>query len=229
MLKQYEYSSDDYWAALYRRRRIIALVVLLSAIFSALFSFLLTPLYEATMQFYIPQDIVQNRGITQRGLIRSPGLREQVRPYVAVLESRDAHEAVASQLENRTSRDILRSADFDVTPAASIVIYVRDKDPAVAKQIVELFFEYFLSFHSLRLNDTVKVLEKPSVDPNPVFPVAMLNFMVGAVGGLLLGIIYALFLDYLDLRNLTRRLKQIEGHTWFEQSVDHERERRESL
>jgi len=228
MIKQYEYYSDDYWAALYRRRRMIALVVLLSAIFSFLFSNLLTPLYEATMQFYIPHDIVVERNLTRRGLIRGPVLREQARTYVAVLESRDAHKAVADQLENRTEREVSISADFDVTPAASLIIYVRDKDPAVAQQMVEKFFEYFLNFYSLRLDDTVKVLEKPSVTSSPVFPIAFLNLLVGAVGGLLLGIIYALFLDYLDIRNMAHRLKHIEGQTWFEQAVDRESNRREN-
>ena len=51
--------------------------------------------------------------------------------------------------------------------------------------------------------------------------------MVGALGGLLLGIIYALFLDYLQVRTLARKLKQIEGQDWFEEAVNEEYKRRE--
>ena len=191
MVNDLEYSGDDYWAALYRRRRIIALMVVLSATFSTFFSFIITPLYEASMQFYVPQDIVLNRGISDRSLIRAPGLKEQARTYVAVLESRDAHNAVAAQLPDRSTADVLRAADFDVSPAASLIIYARDKDPAVATRIVELFFEHFKTFHSLRLEDSIKVLDSPDVSTGPVFPIAILNTLVGAVGGLLLGIIYA--------------------------------------
>jgi capsular polysaccharide biosynthesis protein len=225
MIKELEYNGDDYWAALYRRRRIIALTMVLSAVFSAFFSFIFTPLYQATIQFYVPQDVVASRGSPQRGLIRVPGLRDQARTYVAVLESRDAHSAVAEQLEDRSTDDVLRAADFDVTPAASLIVYARDKDPAVAKRMVELFFEYFKSFHSLRLEDTIKVLERPSVSANPVFPINVLNTLIGAIGGLLLGIIYALFLDYLQVRALARKLKQLEGQDWFEDAVSEEQNR----
>ena len=226
MVNTFEYSGDDYWAALYRRRRIIALMVVLSATFSTFFSVVLTPLYEASMQFYVPQDIVLSKGLYSRSLIRSPGLKEQARTYVAALESRDAHSAVADQLPDRSTAEILRSADFDVTPAASLVIYARDKDPEVAKQIVELFFQHFKNFHSLRLDDSVRVLEKPDVSKNPVFPIAILNTLVGAVGGLLLGIIYALFLDFLQVRTLARKLKQLEQQDWFHETVNEEYSRR---
>ncbi len=224
MVVQSQYNSDDYWTALYRRRRIIALIVVLSATFSAFFSSVLTPLYQATIQFYIPQDVI--RGNSERSLIRTPSLREQAKTYVAVLESRDAHSAVAEQLENRSLDNVLRAADFDVTPAASLIIYARDKDPAIAKRMVELFFEYFKTFHSLRLEDTVIVVEKPSVSTNPVFPVIALNVLIGGLGGLLLGIIYALFLDYLQVRALAQKLKQLEGEEWFEDAINEEQNRR---
>ena len=226
MVEQHPYNSDDYWAALYRRRRIIALTMVLSAVFSAFFSIIFTSLYQATIQFYVPQDVLASRGSLERGLIRVPVQREQARMYVAVLESRDAHSAVAEQLEDRSTNDVLRAADFDVTPAASLIVYARDKDPAVAKRMVELFFEYFKTFHSLRMEGTIMVLEKPSVSANPVFPITVLNILVGAIGGLLLGIIYALFLDYLQVRTLAQKLKQLEGQDWFEDAVSEEQNRR---
>ena len=219
MVRQFEYDGDDYWAALYRRRRIVVLMVVLSATFSGLFSFILTPLYESSMQFYVPQDIVLGRGLPERALIRAPALKEQARILIAVLESRDANNAVADQLGNRSGEQVKRAADFDVTPAGSLVIYARDKDPAVAVKIVELFFEYFKAFHSLRLEGSVKILETPAVSTNPVFPIAILNVLVGAVGGFLLGIIYALFLDYLQVRMLARKLKQVQGQEWFEDAI----------
>lgn len=219
MVEQSQYNSDDYWTALYRQRRIIAFIVVLSASFSAFLSTVLTPLYQATMQFYVPQDVVASRGSPKQSVIRVPTLREQARTYVAVLESRDAYDFVADQLEDRSLDDIFRAADFDVTSAAALIVYVRDKDPAVAKRMVELFFEYFKTFHSLRLENTIMVLEKPSVTTNPVFPVTVLNILISAFGGLTLGIIYALFLDHLQVRTLARKIKQLEGEDWFEEAV----------
>lgn len=195
------------------------LVVALSAVFSAFFSLVFTPLYEATAQFYVPQDLVASGDSARSGLIRVPGLREQARTYVAVLESRDAHKAVADRLVGRSLEDVLHATDFDVSPAASIVIFARDKDPAVAKHMVELFIEYFESFHLLRLNDAIKILEEPHVSSNPVFPLVTLNTFVGMLGGLVIGIIYALFLDHLQTRTLANKLKRLEGEDWFANAV----------
>lgn len=393
MVEQHLYTSEDYWAALYRQRLIVIIVVVLSALFSYYFSSVITPLYEATAQFYVPQDVIASQG-PEEGRIRIPGLQDQARTYVALLESRDAHKAVADQLEVRSLGEVLRAADFDVTPSASLIVYTRDKDPAVATRMAKLFVEYFQSFHSgvmrndlnksidsvnkslaqheqnkreseyarwdylreqklgsptkamaeleaqrasyedrikstavelradeerikslqsklesetaafqsgrvssgvsdglyanlrsdltaaqvardttverhgalieskreieelitdltfrlqkirefdeeitrnqnfivalraigvnltnelLRLKDTIMVLEKPSVSTDPVFPIIWLNTLVGAAGGLLLGIIYALLIDHLQIRTLARKLKKIEGEDWFKE------------
>jgi capsular polysaccharide biosynthesis protein len=155
-------------------------------------------------------------------LIRIPVIREQARMYVAVLESRDAYLAVAEQLENRSLDDVSRSADFDVSPAAALVVYARDRDPAIAERMVQLFLEYFRQYHSLRRDDTVMVLEKPFVSQSPVFPIAWLNIVIGFAGGILLGIIYALFLDYLRVRALARRIGGIERQDWLDTVFEEE-------
>jgi capsular polysaccharide biosynthesis protein len=215
MVEHTAHDGDDYWAALYRRRWLILLVATLSAVFSGFFSSVITPLYEASAQFYVPQDATTSpeSGLMPT-LIRGPILRDQARTYVAVLESRDASIAVADQLKNRSLEDVLRAADFDVSPSASIVVYARDKDPTVAKRMVELFVQYFRTFYSLRLNDTPIVVEKPFVSQKPVFPIVALNTMIGAVGGVLLGIIYGLFLDYLQVRALAKRMRELERQDW---------------
>jgi capsular polysaccharide biosynthesis protein len=128
---------------------------------------------------------------------------------------------VAAQLEERSLEDVSRSADFDVSPSAALVIYARDRDPAVAQRMVELFLEYFRQYHALRLDNTVMVLEKPFVSQSPVFPIAWLNIVIGFAGGILLGIIYALFLDYLEVRALARKIGRIERDDWLD-TVFHE-------
>jgi uncharacterized protein involved in exopolysaccharide biosynthesis len=144
----YRYTTDDYWTALYRRRGIILVMTIASAVFSGWFSSLLTPLYEASAQFYVPQDAVSAIGGPQRGQIRVPGAQDQARTYVSLLETRDAHVSVAEQLPNRDLSDVLRAADFDVTPAASLIVYTRDKDPEIAKQMAGLFVAFFQDFHT---------------------------------------------------------------------------------
>jgi capsular polysaccharide biosynthesis protein len=228
MSEQQRHDGEDYWAAIYRRRWIIFLVTILSAVFSAYFSSIITPLYQASAQFYVPQDAINSPGGgLKQSLIRIPVVRDQARMYVAVLESRDASVAVADQLEDRSFQDISRAADFDVSPSAALVVYARDRDPAVAQRMVELFLEYFRDYHSLRLDDTLMVLEKPFVSQNPVFPVVVLNTLIGFAGGILLGIIYGLFLDYLDVRALARKIGQIERENWLETVFNEELGRRD--
>lgn len=144
----YRYTTDDYWTALYRRRGIILVMIIASAVFTGWFSSMLTPLYEASAQFYVPQDAVSTKGGPQRGQIRVPGAQDQARTYVSLLETRDAHVSVADQLPDRDLSDVLRAADFDVTPAANLIVYTRDKDPEIAKQMAGLFVAYFQDFHT---------------------------------------------------------------------------------
>jgi capsular polysaccharide biosynthesis protein len=88
--------------------------------------------------------------------------------------------------------------------------------------MVQLFLEYFRQYHSLRRDDTVMVLEKPFVSQSPVFPIAWLNIVIGFAGGILLGIIYALFLDYLRVRALARRIGGIERQDWLDTVFEEE-------
>lgn len=201
------------------------LVAFLSAFFTAFFSLVLTPLYQASARFYIPTDAAASTGVSSPtglsvpALIGTPVLREQAKTHVAVLESRDAHVAVADRLKDRTLDQVYKAADFDVTPSSSLVIYVRDKDPAVAMRMVELFVEYFKSFHALRLDNAIRMVEKPYVTQDPVFPLVILNTIIGTAGGFLFGIIYALFLDYLEVRSLGKKLRQLEEEEWFNDAL----------
>jgi len=397
------HTADDYWAALYRRRGIIVFMIILTAAFSAFFSQRITPLYESKAKFYVPQDVVLTRGGPEQGGMRVPGLKDQARAFVAVLEAADAYRAVADQLPGRSRSQLFHAADFDVSPAASIVVYARDKDPGIASKMAMLFVEYFRTFHSkimrrdlsaaiskvekrladveqgkrrtdnarwsylrehrlgapdtamseleserarfddrlrsaavelraatervaslerklqseeaayqagqvaagvsdglyaklrsevtaaqvtrdtivarhaallqtkqetadlisdlttrlqkirefdderarnqvlitrlrrnvanlrselLRLKDAVVMVEKPVIPSEPVYPIVWLNVLVGAMGGLLLGIIYSLFLDHLQRRRRDRRLQQLNEAPWVEDAFDAWMERR---
>lgn len=140
--------ADDYWAALFRRRWIIVFMTVLAGIFTGYFSSQVTPLYESKAQFYVPQDVVLTQGGPEAGGMRVPGLKDQARAYLALLETPDAYRAVSSQVPERSYDDIWKGVDFDVTPAASLTIYARDKDAALSARIAQLFIEHFQSFHS---------------------------------------------------------------------------------
>ncbi|MFV2045664.1 MAG: Wzz/FepE/Etk N-terminal domain-containing protein, partial [Anaerolineales bacterium] len=101
MASSTEYTIDDYWSLIYRRRGIIILTVVLAGVFSGVISGKIPPSYEARAQFYVPQDVVLARGGPDEGGIRVPGLKEQARAQVAILEARDASQSVADQFPDK--------------------------------------------------------------------------------------------------------------------------------
>jgi len=68
----------------------------------------------------------------------------------------------------------------------------------------------------LRLKEMVLVIQKatpPSKD-SPVFPILILNTAVAGLGGLIVGVLYAFFLDHLDNRRRMLKLHRLQVCEW---------------
>ena len=72
----------------------------------------------------------------------------------------------------------------------------------------------FLTMRLLQRKEAAIVLERARAPKRPVFPNQVLNMGIAAAGGLIAGIIYALFLDYIEKRHHLRKLREIELQEW---------------
>jgi|GEM_PF-2092522 len=66
----------------------------------------------------------------------------------------------------------------------------------------------------LRLSPSAIVLEAATPAGSPSFPITRLNIAIAAVGGLIVGLAYALLLDYMEQRRHLRKLRHLELQEW---------------
>lgn len=158
------YTIDDYWLVLYRRKRIIVFIVLAAIIFTVVISHLITPKYEARSIFYVPQDVKFSGDILgqEAGKARMPaGSQEDAKAYVAILKGNDAKRKIHERFPKKPLGELNRDVDFLVLREGTITIFVRDKNPVLAADIANSFVDYFNQFiKEIAENDLNDSLER---------------------------------------------------------------------
>ena len=67
---------------------------------------------------------------------------------------------------------------------------------------------------SLRQRDAVVVVQQAMPPERPVYPIPVLNAIIAAAAGLVVGVIYALLLDHIDDTARQRRIRRLAVHAW---------------
>lgn len=187
----------DYPAAIYRRWWIIALALVAATAFSFLFSKVQTPVYRSSVTLVNSARLDWGTTMTVQVLLRQQ--EEELRTL-----------ALASKVKERLGLDLPAEAiqgkikTKSYADSISIQLDVEDQDPERARRIAQaygrLFEEEKADQYALTTPDNrvrVTMLEDPRpgtlVRPNTKFTTG-----AGAILGLLLGLILAVALEYLD-------------------------------
>ena len=115
-----EAAIGDYWDAIHRKRWLIVLLTVLSGVFTYMLSQQITPRYEASAEFYVPQDVSAPVPGPSGGKLRLPGIPDMAEVYGGMLESRDILRAVAERVPGVDPASIGRDTDVVVSSAATI-------------------------------------------------------------------------------------------------------------
>ena len=140
-----EYTLDDYWTALYRRKLLILLIAAVSIGVAGGISSILPELYEASVVFYVPSDVDTSLG-TGAHLMRArlpSGLQDHARAYAAILKHADAWTAVQKKYPQKPLWQFGRDIDIQATREGLIRIYCRDADPELAANIANAMVDNF--------------------------------------------------------------------------------------
>lgn len=138
----------DYWAAIYRRRWIIVLVIASSAAFSYYFSIRMTPQYESKTEFYVPADVAGAAMGPEQGKPRMPsGEQDHAKAYSLILKGLESLKKISERFPEKTVVDLKKDVDIAITRLGLIQVYVRDTDPEVAARVANGFVEYFDEFN----------------------------------------------------------------------------------
>ena len=130
-----------------------------------------------------------------------------------LLVERVATSARAQALEQATQRVAAEIAELP-----TIATELERFDRRIGAQQMEILgFEEQrnqLTRQSLQLRSSAIVLQRAEVSVTPIFPLPILNVCVAALAGLVVGLFYALLLDYIDTRRYLQKLRYLETQDW---------------
>lgn len=155
------YNIYDYWYILYARRTTIYLMVICSVLLAAAISWMLPPLYEAKVVFFVParSDILtlyssQDTTQVSRSLLLPESRGEAQIIYLGLLDSDFLRNKVQALFPRKTVTQLKRNVDFLSGTNFQIRIYVRDRDAKLAMEIANAYARLFnetLNGYSLKL------------------------------------------------------------------------------
>lgn len=144
-----EMTLEDYWLAIYRRKWIVAAIVGTAVMFSVVASRFLPARYEASMTFYVPEDVtapVDSAG-KDTGKARLPSGNQDIgKAYSGILKGGDARKAINRRIPSKKEEELSRDVDFVVTREGFIKVYARDESPKQAAEVANAYADFFNDF-----------------------------------------------------------------------------------
>ncbi|MCT1435503.1 polysaccharide biosynthesis tyrosine autokinase [Dietzia maris] len=189
------------------RWAVVVAAVLAGGLLALAVSLVLTPVYQAKIQFYVTVAGGENAAAAYQG---SLGAQQRVQSYAALVESTE----IAQQVVDTTGADISAEEVISGTTAAAdertvlLTLSVSDSDPERALDVAKGFGEILPDvINRLETPDgggaalaKLTVVNPPQLPAQAVSPNTKQNIALGLVAGLLAGIALALTLATLDRR-----------------------------
>lgn len=182
---------------------ILSCVIFTSATAAVISYYVLTPIYQAETQILVNQ---KSTNIEQYQWVQTieADLR-LINTYNVIITSPIILTKVIEKLElNQTPASLAQQITVTSANNSQVVnLVVIDEKASMAVKIANTLAEVFNKEIPLLMNvDNVKVLSvaKQVDDPTPIKPNKLLNISIATIIGLMLGVIIAFLLDFLDTR-----------------------------
>jgi len=144
-----ELTFYDYWLVLYRRKKIILLILISSLFFSWFISNALPLVYEGKALFYIIKNngspsVLGSRGEKLFRELPEPEVNgDMLDVFIGILTSNHLKTMVAEGFPGKKVSDLSRDVDIQLGSDNMIEVYVRDKTPDLAADIANAYIKHF--------------------------------------------------------------------------------------
>ncbi|MBW3021330.1 hypothetical protein KY328_00260, partial [Candidatus Woesearchaeota archaeon] len=139
----------DYWIVLYKKKKAIAIITVISVITVIILSEIITPVYESKAVFYIP---VSSQALSYLSTTAIDDLSRDTKmptsdkdafaPYIGMLKSRKIAERVHHQFPQKKIEKLLHAdIDFELSNEFMINVYSRDTDPVLAADVANSYVD----------------------------------------------------------------------------------------
>ena len=202
----------EYFAIIKKRFWIIALLAIISALFSGVISFfMLNPVYEAKSTLIVNADKQAETQIVTGDQITVT--QKLAVTYGEIIKSRAVLEDVIKNLKlNDEYEDLVKSVTVSPVQDTQIIsISVQDTNKEKARDIANEIPKVFKkeAKRITKAND-IQVIDKAILPQNPIKPNKMMNMAIAAVLGAMIGLFVVFLIEYLD--NKLKTPQDIEKH-----------------
>lgn len=194
-------SLQELGRTLQKRMSLIAILTILAITISGVISYVfITPTYQASTQILINQEKVDTTALNPANIQTDLQL---INTYNVIIKSPAILEKVVEELDLSTTASVLNGQITVNSEQNSQVvnITVLDPSPEMAVDIANSVASVFQEEVKVLMNvDNVNILAAAQLpdNPAPVKPNPVLNMVIAAVVGLMLGVGIAFLLEYLD-------------------------------
>ena len=202
----------EYFAIIKKRFWIIALLAIISALISGVISFfMLNPVYEAKSTLIVNADKQAETQIVTGDQITVT--QKLAVTYGEIIKSRIVLDDVIKNLKlNDEYEDLVKSVTVSPVQDTQIIsISVQDTNPKKARDIANEIPKVFAkeAKRITKAND-VQVIDNAILPKNAVKPNKMMNVLLAAVLGMMIGLFVVFLIEYLD--NKMKTPQDIEKH-----------------
>jgi capsular polysaccharide biosynthesis protein len=197
------FSLTDVVAILRRRFWIVFVVVFVTVVLAAVLSYaILPPVYQAGTSLIVNErpSLAQGSGGVDYGQIQT--YRSLAVTYAEIITSRAVLQDTIDTLRlPETAKQLAKMTVVRVEGETEIiVISVKDRDPIRAASIANTMANSFITQLPTLVNrvENVSVIDRAVPVTDQVSPRPVLNMAVALVAALVLGVLLAFVLDYLD-------------------------------
>lgn len=184
-----------------RKRIWIAVISTMLLFVSAFYVnyYVLPSVYETDAKIYIGKEVGQEKEMDMTALL----IGEQIaKDCKELLKTRDVNERAAKKL-NRTdisANFIANMVQVELKQDTRIlVIKVEHTQPSIARDVANVVAEVFKTeISDLMKKENVSVIDKAVLPTQPIKPTRLINVMLAAIIGLLIGAGIMFLLEYLD-------------------------------
>ena len=194
-------SLQDLFKTLKKNLGIIALTTILAITIAGAVSFLfLTPIYENSTQILVNQEQSETNQMMNQNIQADLQL---INTYSVIIKSPAVLDQVIEEMDlDMSAEELTQKITVNTAENSQVVnVLVRDEDPSQAVEIANRTAEVFENDVRELMNvDNVSILS-PAVlkeNPSPVEPNPVINMVIAAVVGLMLGVGIAFLREYLD-------------------------------
>lgn len=198
-----ETDARAYLRAVLRRWRVVVAFVILGILTSGLFAFLQTPKYVTSVTFFVSTSSSSGMKAYEAGQYA----QQRVQTYVGLASSERLAAQVAAEVGNgltptQLEKKISASADLNTV---LLTVEVADSSASQSQAIGRALTTRFVSLVAALERGNGKSptarlvpVSGPTLNPVPVSPRTKLDLAVGIVGGLAIGVLIALAMEFMD-------------------------------